>query len=126
MLRQPKDDDQEQLVRIYELFYENEFPLDLSTAFASVVAEQDGAVLGFGWLDLSVESNIILDLSARPRDKFEALRAIVSHGTQVARNAGMNQIHAFPKDPKFVRILEKHLNFKVVSSSCLVRNLKNG
>lgn len=124
LLRNAQAEDQGELVKIYESFYAHEFPLNFQTAFASILAEQDSEILGFGWLDLSVEANVILNLNSRPRDKFTALRAIINHGNRVAQNAGFSQVHAFPKDVRFANILEKHLDFKRVSSESLVKNLR--
>lgn len=124
-LRQASVDDLQTLLKIYKKSYANDFPLDFSTSFAQVVAE-DGGILGFGWLDLVVEANIILDLEARPRDKFSALRGIVEYGENVSRRAGFNQMHVFPKDEKFSAVLKKHLQFNDITGDCLVKNLDNG
>lgn len=121
-LRPTNKNDEKKLVEIYENFYAHEFPLNFSNTFAHVLAEDD-EILGFGWLDLMVESNVILNLNAKQRNKFEALRKIIEYGTQVANKAGFNQIHAFPKDVRFSNILEKHLKFKRITSECLVKNL---
>lgn len=126
IIRPPQRSDNDPLVEIYEKFYANEFPLDLSTAFASVLAEKDGKIVGFGWLDLYVESHILLDKDARMRDKGQALKEIDSYGAQVAANAGMDQVHAFTTDPKFGRILEKHLHYRPTISRCFVKDLNNG
>lgn len=124
ILRNVKSEDQGELVKIYETFYAREFPLNFDTAFASILAEQGDEILGFGWLDLSVEANVILNLNSRPRDKFAALKAIISYGNQIAEGAGFTQVHAFPKDVRFANVLEKHLEFKRITSECLVRNLR--
>ena len=123
-IRNPELRDDERLVEIYESFYSREFPIDLSTAFASVVAEKGNKIVGFGWLSATVEANVILDLNARPRDKFDALRSIIDHGSLVPRYAGFDQLHAYPGDKRFSGILAKHLNFKFVESDCLVKNLR--
>lgn len=119
-LRQAIDKDCESLVRLYSQ-YQSEFPLDLSNSFAHRVAIKDSEVLAFGWLQLTVESNIIWNLNSR--DRFQALRLILDDGKKEASAAGFDQVHAFPKDPKFSEILKKHYDFKNVIGDALVLNL---
>lgn len=124
-LRLAKPSDEDRLVQIYESYYSSDFPLDFSKSFAHVVAE-NGKILGFGWLDLIVEANVILDQETSPRYKFEALKKIISHGESVSKKQGFSQMHVFPKDNKFSTILKKHLQFTDITGSCLVKSLNNG
>lgn len=124
-IRKARNEDEEKIIEIHQEFYTSDFPLDFSNSFAHVLAE-DKKILGFGWLDLIVEANVILDLNARDRDKFAAFKGILSYGEQVAKSHGFKQMHVFPKDAKFSHILKKHLKFTNVTGDCLVKNLEHG
>lgn len=126
-IREPVVSDKQRIVKIYQDFYSYDFPLDVESALSMVVAEKNEKILGFGWLTPIVEANVILDLNARPRDKFEALRKIIACGEATLRKAGFDQMHVFPKDERFTNILKKHLEFRDITGDCLVKNLdKNG
>lgn len=117
-LRKIEIDDKDQLA---ELSGQYEFPIDLSNTFAHRVVS-DKKIVAFGWLQLIVEANVIWDI--KNRNKFEALKMILSRGKFDAKKAGFDQVHAFPKDPKFSSILKKHYGFSDVTGDSLVMNLE--
>lgn len=123
ILRLAEKRDEDQIVQIYQSFYAQEFPLDFNTSFAQILAEQDGKVVGFGWLELNVEASIILDQASNKRDKFEAMKKIISYGELVAANGGFKQMHIFPKDERFSALLKKHLNFRNITGECLIKDV---
>jgi len=124
-LRHPVASDVPRILAIHDRFYRGDFPMNLGNAFGRVVAVQDERILGFGWLEHIVEATVILDLSARPRDKFDAMRQIISYGEGITKANGFDQMHVFPKDDRFTSILKKHLNFSDITGDCLVKNLES-
>lgn len=121
ILRKADKNDEEAVVKIYQDFYSESFPLDLSNTLNHVVAD-NGKIVGFGWLQVIVEANVILDQNVSDRVKFEALKQIIENGKQVAVSNNFDQLHVFTKEDKFSNILQKHLNFKE-SHKCLILNL---
>lgn len=117
LVRQATEKDLEKINALYKHY---DFPLNLDHAFSPVLAE-NGDIRGFGWLEFIVEATILLDLDGPQRYKFEALRDLIDYGCQAAKRAGFDQLHAFPKDWKFMDILIKHYGFK--PTNCCVRNL---
>lgn len=98
-----------------------DFPVDLNNTFAHRVAENEGKIVAFGWLQLIVEANVIWDI--KDRNKFEALKLILRDGKLEAKKTGFDQVHAFPKDSRFSEILKKHYDFRDVTGDVLVLNL---
>lgn len=125
-LRESRNTDADALSEIYTTHYKDQFSLDLSNSFASILASNGSHVIGFGWLEIQVEATVILDLNSSHREKFEALKRIIAHGSQVASDNGFKQMHVFTKDDKFTGILTKHLDFQNITGDCLVKNLENG
>lgn len=124
-IRPAEQSDIDKLAEIYVKFYEREFPLNLKNITTYFVAEKDGELIGFLWIQLMVEANIMFNLECRQRDKFEALKELFTVGEKAVAENGFDQVHVFPADPKFAHILKKHLGFESSRSSCLVLNIKD-
>lgn len=106
------------LDRLVDLQMQYDFRPSLDHTFAHRVAEHEGKVIAFGWLQTIVEATIILD--QKSKWKFRALTEILDHGKFEAAKAGFDQVHAFSKDPRFSAILKKHFGFKNASGDCLI------
>jgi hypothetical protein len=119
-IRPASKNDIDILARIYAKYYADDFPLNLNNSAYFILAEKNNEILGAGWLQAIIEATIILNQDARPRDKFAALKALIDSGMQQTKIFGFDQMHAFPKDPRFAAILEKHFGFN--PTTCLVKN----
>lgn len=116
-LREPKKKDEDKIIKLWKP-YDDNYILDLNNVFSSIIAEKDEELVGFGWLNLLVECNVILTQDNN-RNKFEALKQIIAHGSDITNKAGFDHMIAFIKDDKFANVLSKHLSFQKVKENVI-------
>lgn len=89
-----------------------------------IVTAPDGSIVGYGLLKLFPEAIMILDTAKSLRQRMEALNEFLEHAIAIAREAGVEQIHAFVDDERFSHLLIERYGFNTVSAKPLVLNLE--
>lgn len=108
MIRSILPNDLDQLKRIHEKFYSNEFAfpdfLNKYLCAFSVVDDNDN-IISTGGVRLILESVIITDQDLSPRKRMKALYEILTASQFVAQNNGFHTLNAFVDN----EIWRKHL-----------------
>ena len=116
--------DLKEIDRIWRQSYSTEFGLpDVSNKVISGVVDSEEGIRGFGIVKLFAEGIIILEQNQSTRDKREALYQLVEAQYFGCSKFGIQQVHAFVKDEKFAKILQKHFGYETVKEKCLVARI---
>src|SRR5258706_1530508 len=100
IIRSFQESDINQLKKIHELYYTNEFSLeDFCQRFMDFyVIENDGKIICAGGVRTIAESVIVTNKSINSRVKRAALYQMLETQLFTCKNNKMNQIHAFVQD----------------------------
>lgn len=83
----------------------------------------DDKIIGAGFLRPTVEAVMILDPSARSKDKARALYYMMRQAIDDTKAINLNEIHAWVKEPEFVRVLKRHYCFEHPRGESLILRL---
>ena len=83
----------------------------------------DGNIVGAGFLRPIVEAVMILDPDSPDRVKAKALHEMMSQAVSDTKDAKLNEIHAWVKEPSFEEVLRNHYLFEVPRGQSLVLRL---
>lgn len=113
------------LERIREIHKQHNFPFSnpLINVGSSVIENEDGLIVGAGYLRPIVEAIMYLDLGQSSRVKIEALTKMIHDGVYFADKFGMSELHLFAEDAHFRDILKKHFGFEEPKATALVRKV---
>jgi len=117
----PKD--LERIREIHRKYHNFPFSNPHFNVGSSVVENEEGLIVGAGYLRPIVEAIMYLDLSQSSRTKVEALRLMIRDGIKFADSMHLPEIHLFAEDDKFREILKKHFDFVEPKATALVRNI---
>lgn len=98
IIRSMREDDIDQLMRIHEKFYRNEFNFpDFLRHFlcAFVVIDNNERIITGGGVRTIAESILITDLDRHTRERMKALFKVLNASVFIARKSNYDQIHAF-------------------------------
>lgn len=93
---------------------------DVAEAYADIVVEDGGKILGYGQNREITEAIMLLDLSLPLRVRRAALSEMIKESLYRASQRGHNQIHSFVQDPNFESALKKHFGYKDTKGKALV------
>lgn len=102
----------------YEVF-------DNSYVLTEGVIKRNGKVVGYGRIKILAEAIITLDNDQSLISRAKELKMFFNQAIKDAKEAGVEQIHAFVQDEKFAVILEKHFGFEPVKGIPLVLDLRS-
>lgn len=123
MIRLINDSDLQEIKRIHEQFYKEEFPFpDLSKFINTFVVTIDDEIVTAGGLKPCVEAILLTDLDKSVSKRVRALEMMNGINQFIAINSGYNQIHAFVQNPVWKAVLKQY-NFKDAKGEALVLNL---
>lgn len=121
MIRQFRASDLEQIRQLHEKFQADNFSMpEIVDAYADIVVEEDGKILGYGQNREITEAIMLLDLSLPLRMRGKALAEMIRESMFRASLKGQNQIHAFVQDTSFEHALKRHFGFKDTKGKALV------
>jgi hypothetical protein len=100
--------------------YETDYIRDI---ISDRVIDDAGRILAYGAVKLFAEAVLVLDDTARFREKVEALRALMEAAIFETKKAKISELHVFTQDEKFADVLRNHFSFVDIKGTCLVREL---
>jgi len=89
-----------------------------------VVCAPDSSIVGYGLVKMFPEVIMILDTEKPLRQRVEALNEFMQRAIEMAKNNGIEQLHAFVSDEKFAHLLIERYGFNSVQAKPLVLNLE--
>lgn len=123
-IRQFETKDLEQLDKIWNKFYKDEFSLpNLDNTLMNVVAEKDNKILAFGMIKHFAEGIAIFNHDASTFDRAIANDMILAKGLNIARNCGLDMFHVCVKDEMYIKLLQNKYGFEEPKHKILVKNL---
>ncbi len=124
-IRQFKESDIDQLVKIHDQFYKEEFSfIDFCHSFIDFfVVEENEKIITAGGIRVLAESVIITDKSYPTKTRVRALRQMLDAQLFACK---FNQLHAFIiNEPEWENQLKK-IGFKATKGNALVIEVNNG
>lgn len=123
MIRQFRASDLDQIKQLHEKFQVGNFSLpEIAEAYADIVVEQDGKIIGYGQNREITEAIMLLDLDLPLRMRGKALAAMIRESMFKASLKGHDQVHVFVQDNGFEKALKRHFGFKETKGRALVMN----
>lgn len=83
----------------------------------------DNKLIGAGFLRPTVEAVMVLDPDINNRQKAHALYYMMRQAIDDTKAINLNEIHAWVKEPEFVRVLKRHYCFEEPRGESLVLKL---
>jgi hypothetical protein len=122
-LRDLKQRDLDEIDRIWkESGHSEHFGLPaLTNIITTVVADKDGAIIGFGLVKGFAEGIAILDLSKSKADRLIALEKLLAEGFRACEDQNIEHLHVFVQDPAMQRLLCQKFGFKIATGVALVK-----
>jgi hypothetical protein len=118
-----RQSDLSDIEKLHQVYQKNNFSLPkIAEAYADIVVEEEGKILGYGQNRDITEAIMLLDLSLPLRVRGRALSAMIRESVYRASLKGHDQIHAFVQDSNFERALKNHFGFKDTKGKALVMN----
>lgn len=109
MIREFREEDKEELLRIHNQYFKNEFSFDdffaASMCRFVVTDDENSSIITAGSIRPIAEMIAITNLEQSPKLRRAALYDMLQVATYVLRNTEMRQLHAFVQDSKW----ETHL-----------------
>lgn len=121
--REIRDSDLERIKEIHRQHHSFPFSDPRVNVGSSVVENENGLIIGCGYLRPIVEAIMYLDLGQSPRVKVEALTKMIHDGIFYADKFGMTELHLFAEDENFKKVLRKHFSFTEPKAPALVRTI---
>lgn len=90
------------------------------------VVEENGHILGAGFVKLTSEAMLILDHDSSAHELSRALTEIVLVGEAQTVKHGIGEWHTFVEDSNFANILKKHYGFQDAKGHVLYLGINNG
>lgn len=122
IVRHIDEDGLEQLKKIHERFYGEEFPFpDFGNNFLSTfcVVDNNNVVITGGGIRTILESIIITDKDRNPVDRKDALYSMLAASLYCVEKLGYDQLHAFVQDKVWLNRL-KRVGFTETKGQALV------
>ena len=88
--------------------------------FGTIVVRQNGVMLGAGHLHPIVESIMLLDPDISKLNKVMALDLMMKQAILDSKGLGLSEIHAWVKEPEFLRYLKKRYGHEEPRGTSLV------
>lgn len=125
IVRPANKEDWDQLVLLNK---KHNFPFpDFNNMLDVLVIEEDGLIKAWGYTKKFVEVVFVPDKDQPPKTIVKSLKMLVEKSTELTRERGIDQIHAFVTDENFATILLKHFNYGIVTGTPLYFNIdQNG
>lgn len=110
MIRCIEPNDFNELHRIWEKFYKNEFPFPdfIDKYLCAFVVVHDNKIISAGGVRTIAESIVITDKDLSVRERIKALYEILEASKFVTLRSGYNNLNAFIKDDTWKKHLNKH------------------
>ena len=88
---------------------------NLRTRIIDAVAKnEEGQLVGYGQVKLFAEAMLFLDPTARKRDRAKATQQLMNEAIRGAKNAKMDSLYCFIKDPAFATFISNRYGFEIV------------
>lgn len=78
----------------------------------AVVENDEGKIIAYGQVKLFAEGMMFLDHSIPDLQKAEALRLLMIEAFRGVKQANLDQMYAFIRDPDFAKLMQKHFGFE--------------
>ena len=88
--------------------------------FGTIVVRRNGVMLGAGHLHPIVESIMLLDPTISKLEKVMATDLMMRQAILDSRGLGLAEIHAWVKEPEFLRYLQKRYGHELPRGTSLV------
>jgi hypothetical protein len=85
-----------------------------NNAVIDAVVENESGIVGYGQIKMFAEAMMFLDLARPKREKAQAFKLLMREGFRGVRQAGIEELYMFVKDPAFLELVVKRYGFKVV------------
>lgn len=123
MIRSLLPSDIDELKRLHELYWKDEFdfPKFMQYICAFVVEDELGIVTAGGVRTIA-ECAIVTDLSRDPRVRIRALYQMLDASKFVCQRSGYDQIYAWSQNPRYTRRLMKN-GFRLPPGQSLILDL---
>ena len=122
-----RNDDLEKIEALYIKHHANNFDLpSLSNIVTEAVVERDDRIIAAGTVKLMAEATMILDKDASLADKVFSFKALMEAAIKISTAKGLEELHVFSRDPKFMSHLYNHFGFKPISGQAAVLELIHG
>lgn len=89
----------------------------------TIAVRTDRQLIGAGFLRPIVEAVMVLDPDARKADKARALYEMMAQAIADTKDTRLDEIHAWVKEPEFVKVLQNHYKFEEPRGRSLVLRL---
>jgi len=122
-----RNNDLEKIQALYTKHHANNFDLpSLSNIVTEAIVERDDRIIAAGTVKLMAEATMILDKDASLADKVFSFRALMEAAIKISRSKGLEELHVFSRDEKFMGHLYSHFGFKPITGQAAVLELTNG
>lgn len=88
--------------------------------FGTIVVRRNGVMLGAGHLHPIVESIMLLDPDLGMLDRVMSIDLMMRQAIQDSKGLGLSEIHAWVKEPDFLKYLQKRYGHEVPRGTSLV------
>jgi hypothetical protein len=123
MIRACTHEDLEEIRRIHELYYKDEFDLpDFMNYLSAFVIEDEKGIITIGGVRDIVECTALTDKSRHPIDRFRALKLLLDASTFASRSWKYDQMFIWSQDSKYSRRLTKN-GFRFAPGQSLIYDL---
>lgn len=123
MIRSFDPKDLDELRRIHELYFKDEFNLPKFMEFvcAFTVEDENGIIAAGGVRDIP-EGVIVTNQSRTPHDRIKAVYQVLDASVFVCDRMGYDQIYVWSQNPKWTKRLNK-MNFRLPQGQSLILDL---
>jgi hypothetical protein len=107
------DSDVESIGKVWESHHSHSFELPSRKRLIVEAKVVNGdRLIAYGQVRLVAEPIFVLDLDARPREKIEALKLLMSEAYRGIERFGLRRAHAFIRDPYFADLIVRHFGWE--------------
>lgn len=118
------DSDIERIEALYAKHHANNFDFpSLSNIVTEAIIERDDTIIAAGTVKLMAEATMILDKDASLADKVYSFKTLMNAAIKISKAKGLEELHIFSRDPKFMRHLYNHFGFKPITGQAAVLEL---
>lgn len=123
IIRRPKVEDWQKLRDIHSpLQQQFSFP-DFSKFSSIYVAVENDEIIGFGALQPIYEAILVLDKEKSKSLRMIALNLLHDQAESELKDKGIDQLHIFVQDKKFLNYMKKRFNYIFTKGIALVKGI---
>lgn len=98
------------LGQVVEMAKKYKHPLDLRHQISSGVVENNGKIVGYGWIEPIIVAEMFLD--GKKSERVQALDLLHRQALIQTALARFDQLYAFCKDSDFADVMKKHYSYQ--------------